>query len=41
MSTGPHVLSKSVRVLTFKDVNVEELPRNEELALPKDVDLGN
>lgn len=32
---------KSVRVLTFKDVNVEELPRNEELALPKDVDLGN
>ncbi len=30
-----------VRVLTFKDVNVEELPRNEELALPKDVDLGN
>src|SRR5688572_26088180 len=32
---------KSVRVVTFKDVNVEELPRNEELALPKDVDLGN
>ena len=32
---------KSVRVITFKDVNVEELPRNEELALPKDVDLGN
>jgi hypothetical protein len=32
---------KTVRVLTFKDVNVEELPRNEELALPKDVDLGN
>lgn len=32
---------KSVRVITFKDVNVEELPRSEELALPKDVDLGN
>ena len=32
---------KTVRVITFKDVNVEELPRNEELALPKDVDLGN
>ena len=32
---------KSVRVITFKDVNVEELPRNEELALPKDADLGN
>ncbi len=32
---------KKARVITFKDVNVEELPRNEELALPKDVDLGN
>ena len=32
---------KSVRVITFKDVNVEELPRSEELALPKAGDLGN
>ena len=32
---------KSVRVITFKDVNVEELPRSEELALPKTGDLGN
>ena len=32
---------KSVRVITFKDVNVEELPRSEELALPKVEDLGN
>ena len=32
---------KSVRVITFKDVNVEELPRSEELALPKVEGLGN
>ena len=31
---------KSVRVLTFKDVNVEELPRSEDLGLPKVGDLG-
>src|SRR6476620_1710212 len=32
---------KSVRVVTFKDVNVEELPRSEELDLPKVEGLGN
>ena len=32
---------KNVRVITFKDVNVEELPRNEDLALPKDGYLGD
>ncbi len=33
---------KNVRVVTFKDVNVEELARNElgDLHLPKDVGLG-
>ncbi|GAA1662417.1 hypothetical protein GCM10010977_00610 [Citricoccus zhacaiensis] len=27
---------KRVRVLSFKDVNVEELPRNDDLQLPQD-----
>ncbi len=30
---------KSVRVITFKDVNVEELVRNDDLSLPKDAGL--
>ncbi|MET3903530.1 DUF2469 domain-containing protein [Paenarthrobacter sp. 4246] len=32
---------KNVRVITFKDVNVEELPRSEDLSLPKDGGLGD
>ena len=39
--TVPRGSSRASGSSTFKDVNVEELPRNEELALPKDVDLGN
>jgi len=31
---------KSVRVITFKDVNVEELARNDDLTLPKADELG-
>ncbi|GAA1340681.1 DUF2469 domain-containing protein [Arthrobacter roseus] len=30
---------KSVRVITFKDVNVEELVKNDDLSLPKDAGL--
>jgi hypothetical protein len=32
---------KKVRVLTFKDVNIEELTKTDDLTLPKDADLGN
>ena len=31
---------KSVRVITFKDVNVEELTRNDDLTIPKADELG-
>jgi Protein of unknown function (DUF2469) len=32
---------KKVRVLTFKDVNIEELSKSDDLTVPKDGDLGN
>ncbi|WP_285725058.1 DUF2469 domain-containing protein [Psychromicrobium xiongbiense] len=32
---------KSVRVVTFKDVNVEELAKSDDLELPKPESLGN
>ena len=31
---------KNVRVITFKDVNVEELTKSDDMALPKDGPLG-
>ncbi|WP_026530830.1 DUF2469 domain-containing protein [Haematomicrobium sanguinis] len=31
----------TVRVLTFRDVNVEELAKNDDLTLPKPGELGN
>ena len=31
---------KTVRVITFKDVNVEELAKTDDIALPKDGSLG-
>ncbi|WP_417218625.1 DUF2469 domain-containing protein [Arthrobacter sp.] len=31
---------KNVRIITFKDVNVEELAKTDELTLPKDAGLG-
>lgn len=31
----------NVRVLTFRDVNVEELAKNDDLTLPKPGELGN
>ncbi|GAA5229303.1 DUF2469 domain-containing protein [Arthrobacter cryoconiti] len=32
---------KSVRVITFKDVNVEELIKSDDLQIPKDGELGH
>lgn len=32
---------KNVRVITFKDVNVEEISKTEELKMPMDGNLGN
>lgn len=31
---------KTVRVITFKDVNVEELAKNDDIPMPKDGSLG-
>ncbi|GAB2892517.1 DUF2469 domain-containing protein [Neomicrococcus lactis] len=32
---------KNVRVITFKDVNVEEIAKSDELTMPRDGSLGN
>ena len=32
---------KNVRVITFKDVNVEELTKSDDIALPKDGTMGS
>ncbi|WP_269046966.1 DUF2469 family protein, partial [Paenarthrobacter sp. Z7-10] len=31
---------KNVRVITFKDVNVEELVKSDDLGIPKDAGMG-